>query len=87
MENLEIILKQEKNPYTKQLEPIIFFRDIKHLKGNKIECFDGCHEEATLNYFWNCKPATIKECENLLKTFKSLYNDKNISIKKRLTFK
>ena len=87
MENLEIILKLERNPFTKQLTPIIFFRGLDYLRNGLIDCFDGIHAGASIEYYRDCKPATIKDCESLLKHFTTLYSDKNIIIKKRLTFK
>lgn len=87
MQKIEIILRKEKNPYTKQYEPIIFFRDISHLKHTiNVECFDGCHVEASIYYYLKCKPATIEESKELLNIFKGIYNDYEIIIKKKLKY-
>ena len=60
MDKITAILRKEKNPYTGEFEPIVFFPEFSAMFG-KVVCYDGCHNEADINYYAKTKPATPSE--------------------------
>jgi hypothetical protein len=79
---LQIILKKEKGGL-----PIIFFRDLSSADIGNINCFDGAENEVCLPYFLSLKPCKTSEAVKCLAHFKRIYQDFEIQIFKKLTYK
>lgn len=82
----QVILRKEYNPYTKEWEPVIFYRDLSQVRIGFIECFNGAHNDATLAYYRKTKKCRLVEAAHLLQILKGNYNIIPV-IKKRLAFK
>ena len=86
MDKITAILRKEKNPYTGKFEPIVFFPEFSAMFG-KIVCYDGCHNEADINYYAKTKPATPSEYPDFWKKFMQVYDDVEIILHKRMNYK
>ena len=44
----------------------------------------GQHDEASLDYFWACKPCSEEEYASLLTELEQIYDDVDLVVKKRM---
>lgn len=68
-------------------EVVAFLPELPANRGNVV-CYAhiGQHNEASMEYYHNTKTALPSEYEPLHKELKAIYNDYELSVKRRLTY-
>lgn len=88
MENLKVIFRKSKNPYTNKYEVVAFFPESSANYG-KIESYMhiGQHCESSVDFYHSTTKATPDEYAELLSELKGIYNDVNLRVMQRLNYK
>ena len=88
-----VVFRKEKNPteddifYGNDVTAFIYGNGIPVRYGN-IMCYQhvGQHGEASLDYYNSTKPATPDEYADLLSELKSIYNDVNLVVRRKIDY-
>lgn len=88
MEKVKVVFRKAKNPYTKEYEIIAFFPEIKANYGKILSYMHmGQHGEASMEFYWSTKKATKEEYQTLLEELKAIYDDCELVVKQKITYK
>ena len=85
MEEIKVIFRKAKNPYTKEDELVAFFSTQKANYGNMLSYMHtGQHSETSLEFYWTTKKATEEEYKTLLNELNGIYDDCILIVKQKL---
>lgn len=87
MEELKVIFRKVKNPYTNEYEVIAFMPEINANYGKILSYMHiGQHGEADLEFYRSTKKATETEYKSLLNELKSIYDDCVLVVKQKINY-
>lgn len=88
MENVKVIFRKAKNPYTHEYEVIAFFPEIEANYGRILSYMHiGQHGEADLGFYHITKKATETEYRPLLNELEAIYDDCKLVVKRKINYK
>lgn len=88
MEKVKVVFRKAKNPYTHKFEVIAFFPESEANYGKILSYMHiGQHSEASLEFYHITKKATVEEYKPLLEELKARYDDCELVVRQRITYK
>lgn len=88
MEEVKVLFRKSKNPYTGEKEVVAFFPEFPASYGNIVSYMHiGGHSEASMKFYNETKPATPEERKFLLEELKAIYDDCVLVVRQRLYYK
>lgn len=88
MDEVKVIFRKAKNPYTGEWEVIAFFPESEANYGRILSYMHiGQHSEASLEFYWDTKKATEAEYKPLLDELKARYDGCKLMVRQKVCYK